>query len=96
MIEETLDISTKLDETFICRPSAAALPCGVLADGCAGIREGSGTWRAGSAPSAISCCCPTSITRRSRHDFGPSVIEDGSAERDRMRAVRTKMTIPRS
>jgi hypothetical protein len=24
------------------------------------------------------------------------VIEDGSAERDRMRAVRTKMTIPRS
>ena len=26
--------------------------------------------------------------------FGPSVLEQGSAERDRMRAVRTKMTIP--
>ena len=27
--------------------------------------------------------------------FGPDVLEQGSAERERMRAVRTKMTIPR-
>ena len=26
--------------------------------------------------------------------FGPSVLEKGSTERDRMRAVRTQMTIP--
>jgi len=28
--------------------------------------------------------------------FGSDVLEEGSTERERMRAVRTKMTIPRS
>lgn len=52
------------------------------------------TWRAGSAPAAITCWLPNLYYRAGRDTiYGPDVQEEGSAEHSRMRAVRTKMTI---
>jgi carboxymethylenebutenolidase len=98
MIEETLDISTKDGEmeTFICRPErGGSFPAVFLLMDAPGIREELRDMARRLGTVGYYVLLPNLYYRVGRDTiFGPSVLEDGSAERDRMRAVRTKMTIP--
>ena len=98
MIEETLDISTKDGEmeTFICRPErGGSFPAVFLLMDAPGIREELRDMARRLGTVGYYVLLPNLYYRAGRDTiFGPSVLEDGSAERDRMRAVRTKMTIP--
>ena len=98
MIEQTLDIATAdgAMETFICRPERAApFPAVFLLMDAPGIREELRDMARRLATVGYYVLLPNLYYRAGRDTiFGPSVLEQGSAERDRMRAVRTKMTIP--
>ena len=98
MIEQTLDITTGAGqmETFICRPERGGpFPAVFLLMDAPGIREELRDMarRLGTVgyyvllPNLYYRACCNTI-------FGQDVLEDGSAERERMRTIRTKMTIP--
>ncbi len=98
MIEETLDINTGDGqmETFVCRPERGGpFPAIFFLMDAPGIREElrDMTWRLATA--GYDVLLPNLYYRAGRDTiYGPDVLEKGSAEQARMRAVRTKMTIP--
>jgi carboxymethylenebutenolidase len=98
MIEETLDISTKDGhmETFICRPEREGpFPAVFFLMDAPGIREELRDMTRRLATVGYYVLLPNLYYRAGRDTiFGPDVLDEGSAERERMRAVRTKMTIP--
>jgi carboxymethylenebutenolidase len=98
MIEQTLDITTDAGqmETFICRPERGGpFPAVLLLMDAPGIREElkDMTRRLGTVGYYV--LLPNLYYRAGRDTiYGPSVLDQGNVERERMRAVRTKMTIP--
>jgi carboxymethylenebutenolidase len=98
MIEQTLDITTKAGamETFICHPERGGpYPVVFLLMDAPGIREELRDMARRLAAVGYYVLLPNLYYRAGRDTiFGPDVLEQGSAERERMRAVRTKMTIP--
>lgn len=98
MIEETIDIKTRdgAMETFIVRPEREGpFPPVFLLMDAPGIREELRDMARRMATSGYYVLLPNLYYRAGRDTiFGPDVLEEGSAERDRMRAVRTRMTIP--
>ena len=98
MIEETLDITTGEGamETFVCRPERGGPypPVFFLMDA-PGIREELRDMTRRLATVGYCMLLPNLYYRFGRDTiYGPDVLEHGSAEHTRMRAVRTKMTIP--
>jgi carboxymethylenebutenolidase len=97
MIEQTLDLATAdgAMETFISRPErGGSFPAVFLLMDAPGIREELRDMARRLATIGYYVVLPNLYYRAGRDTiFGPSVLEEGSAERDRMRAVRTKMTI---
>ena len=98
MIELTLDIATKdgAMETFIVHPDRDAPhpPVLMLMDA-PGIREELYEMARRLATCGYYVMLPNLYYRAGRDTkYGPDVLEHGSAEHTRMRAVRTKMTIP--
>src|SRR5438128_2176176 len=98
MIEQTLDIATEdgAMETFICHPERGGpYPAVLLLMDAPGIREElrDMTRRLGTVGYYV--LLPNLYYRAGRDTiYGPDVLTHGSAEHARMRAVRTKMTIP--
>ena len=98
MIEETLDIATRdgAMETFLCRPERGGpFPPVLLLMDAPGIREELRDMarRLGTVGHLV--LLPNLYYRAGRDTtYGPEVLTEGSAEHQRMRAVRTKMTIP--
>ena len=98
MIEQTLDIATAdgAMETFVCRPERGGPhpPVFCLMDA-PGIREELRDMTRRLASVGYCVLLPNLYYRAGRDTlYGPDVLEQGSAEHTRMRAVRTKMTIP--
>jgi carboxymethylenebutenolidase len=98
MIEATVDITTAdgAMETFICRPERGGPSAAVffLMDA-HGIREELRDMARRLATVGYYVLLPNLYYRAGRDTiFGPDVGEAGSPEHARMRAVRTKMTIP--
>src|SRR5215469_2821353 len=98
MIEDTLDIITKSGamETFVCRPERGGPfpPVFMLMDA-PGIREELRDMARRLATVGYWVLLPNLYYRAGRDTiYGPDVLQEGSAERERMRAVRTRMTIP--
>src|SRR5215470_14323209 len=98
MIEDTLDITTQAGamETFVCRPERRGPFAAVfmLMDA-PGIREELRDMARRLATVGYYVLLPNLYYRAGRDTiYGPDVLEESSAERERMRAVRTKMTIP--
>src|ERR1700682_1160876 len=96
MIEETLDITTADGEmeTFICRPERGGpFPAVFLLMDAPGNPRGA---EGHGAPPRDKRLLRPNLYYRARRDtvFGPTVLEEGSPERERMRVVRTKMSIP--
>jgi carboxymethylenebutenolidase len=98
MIETTLDIATANGamETFVCRPERGGrFPAVFFLMDAPGVREELRDMARRLASSGYYVLLPNLYYRAGRDTlFGPDVLEQGSAERERMRAVRTKMTIP--
>ena len=97
MIEETLDIATGdgAMETFLCRPERGLHPAVFLLMDAPGIREELRDMARRLASVGYCVLLPNLYYRAGRDTkYGPDVLEQGSAEHTRMRAVRTKMTIP--
>ncbi|HEV2301811.1 MAG TPA: dienelactone hydrolase family protein [Stellaceae bacterium] len=98
MIEETLDIATGEGamETFLCRPERGGpYPPVLFLMDAPGTREELRDMARRLATVGYCVLLPNLYYRAGRDTiFGPDVLEEGSAERERMRAVRTKMTIP--
>ena len=98
MIEETLDIATPdgAMETFLCRPERGGpYPPVLFLMDAPGIREELRDMARRLATVGYHVLLPNLYYRAGRDTiFGPDVLQQGSAERERMRAVRTKMTIP--
>lgn len=97
MIERTLDIAAKdgAMETFVCRPERGAYPAVLLLMDAPGVREELRDMARRLATVGYCVLLPNLYYRGGRDTlFGPQVLEHGSAEHQRMRAVRTKMTIP--
>ena len=97
MIEQTLDIATKdgAMETFICRPERGSHPAVFLLMDAPGIREELRDMARRLATVGYCVLLPNLYYRAGRDTlYGPQVLEHGSPEHQRMRAVRTKMTIP--
>src|SRR6187549_2315447 len=98
MIEETLDIATKDGgmETFLCRPERGGpFPPVIFQMDAPGIREELHDMARRLATVGYFVLLPNLYYRAGRDTkYGPDVLEHGSAEQARMRAVRTKMTIP--
>jgi carboxymethylenebutenolidase len=98
MIEDTLDIPTKDGgmETFVCRPERGGpFPPVLLLMDAPGAREELRDMARRLATVGYYVLLPNLYYRAGRDTiFGPDVLDRGSAERERMRAVRTKMTIP--
>ncbi len=97
MIEDTLDIATKdgAMETFFCRPDRGAHPPVLLLMDAPGIREELRDMARRLATVGYSVLLPNLYYRAGRDTkYGPDVLVHGSPEHQRMRAVRTKMTIP--
>ena len=98
MMEETLDIATKdgAMETFVCRPErGGACPPVLLLMDAPGVREELRDMarRLGTAGYAV--LLPNLYYRAGRDTkFAADVLDEGSRDRERMRAIRTKMTIP--
>ncbi len=98
MIEETVDIATAdgAMETFVCRPERGGPypPVFFLMDA-PGIREELRDMTRRLASVGYCVLLPNLYYRFGRDTvYGPEVLEHGSAEHRRMRAVRTRMTIP--
>jgi carboxymethylenebutenolidase len=98
MIEETLDITTNDGEmeTFICHPERnGPSPAVFLLMDAHGIREELKDMARRLATVGYYVLLSNLYYRAGRDTiFGPDVHEEGSAEHKRMRAIRTKMTIP--
>lgn len=97
MIEQTLDIKTKdgAMETFVCRPDRGTHPAVFLLMDAPGIREELRDMTRRLATTGYVVLLPNLYYRAGRDTmYGPDVLVHGSAEHGRMRAVRTKMTIP--
>ena len=98
MIEETLDLATKdgAMETFICHPERGApFPAVFLLMDAPGIREELRDMARRLGTVGYYVLLPNLYYRAGRDTiYGPDVLVKGSAEQARMRAVRTKMTIP--
>lgn len=98
MIEQTIDIDRDglPMETFLCRPERDGpfAPVLLLMDA-PGIREELYQMARRIASVGYLVVLPNLYYRAGRETkYGPDVLEHGSAEHQRMRAVRTKMTIP--
>ena len=98
MIEKTLDITTKdgVMETFICYPERnRPSPAVFLLMDAHGIREELKDMARRLGTVGYYVLLPNLYYRAGRDTiYGPDVLTHGSAEHGRMRAVRTKMTIP--
>ena len=98
MIEETRDIKTPDGtlESFLCRPERnGPFPAVFLLMDAPGIREELCDMARRLATSGYFVVLPNLYYRAGRDTtFGPNVLDEGSAEWTRMRAIRTKMTIP--
>ncbi|HEX2886837.1 dienelactone hydrolase family protein [Vineibacter terrae] len=98
MIEEILDIATKdgAMETFIVRPERnGPFPAVFFLMDAPGIREELYDMARRLGTAGYYVLMPNLYYRAGRDTkYGPDVLEHGSAEHTRMRAVRTKMTIP--
>lgn len=97
MIEQILDIVTKdgAMETFICRPERGMHPLVLFLMDAPGIREELHEMARRLATVGYCVLLPNLYYRAGRDTiYGPQVLEHGSPEHQRMRAVRTKMTIP--
>ena len=98
MIEQTLDIVTKdgAMETFVCHPERGGpFPAVLLLMDAPGIREELRDMARRLGTVGYYVLLPNLYYRAGRDTiYGPDVLEKGSAEQARMRAVRTKMTIP--
>jgi carboxymethylenebutenolidase len=98
MIEETLDVAAGGDamETFCCYPERGGpfAPVILLMDA-PGIREELRMMARRLATVGYYVALPNLYYRAGRDTmFGPDVLKAGSAEHTRMRAIRTRMTIP--
>jgi carboxymethylenebutenolidase len=98
MIEQTLDIATKdgAMETFICHPDRGGpLPAVFLLMDAPGIREELRDMARRLGTVGYTVLLPNLYYRAGRDTiYGPDVLTKGSTEQQRMRAVRTRMTIP--
>ena len=97
MIETTLDIATKAGamETFICRPDRGSHPPALLLMDAPGIREELRDMARRLGTVGFCVLLPNLYYRAGRDTkYGSDVLVHGSPEHTRMRAVRTKMTIP--
>ena len=98
MIEEISDIKTTDGdmETFVCRPDRGGpFPAVFLLMDAPGIREELRDMARRLATSGYFVILPNLYYRAGRDAiFGSDVLEEGSSEWTRMRAIRTKMTIP--
>ena len=97
MIEQTVDIATKdgAMETFIVHPERGGLPPVFLMMDAPGVREELRMMARRLATVGYYVLLPNLYYRAGRDTiYGPDVLEKDSAEQTRMRAVRTKMTIP--
>jgi carboxymethylenebutenolidase len=97
MLEQTLDIASNdgAIETFISRPERGSHPVVLFLMDAPGIREELREMARRLASVGYFVLLPNLYYRAGRDTlFGPKVLEHGSAEHQRMRAVRTKMTIP--
>jgi carboxymethylenebutenolidase len=97
MIEQTLDIATKdgAMETFIVHPDHGVHPPVLLLMDAPGIREELRDMARRLGTVGYFVMLPNLYYRAGRDTiYGPDVLNKGSAEQARMRAVRTKMTIP--
>ena len=98
MIETTLDIATADGsmETFTCRPERRGPhPAVFFLMDAPGIREELRDMARRLATVGYVVLLPNLYYRAGRDSvFGPDVLEADSPERDRMRAIRTRMTIP--
>jgi carboxymethylenebutenolidase len=97
MIEQTLDIATKdgAMEAFVCRPDRGAHPPVLFLMDAPGIREELRDMARRLATVGYCVLLPNLYYRAGRDTkYGPDVLVHGSAEHTRMRAVRTRMTIP--
>ena len=97
MQEHTLDIATKdgAMETFIVHPDRGAHPPVLMLMDAPGIRDELRDMARRLASVGYYVMLPNLYYRAGRDTmYGPDVTTKGSAEQARMRAVRTKMTIP--
>jgi carboxymethylenebutenolidase len=98
MKEQIVDIPTKDGkvETFVCHPERGGpYPPVLLLMDAPGIREELYDMARRLATSAYYVLLPNLYYRAGKDTkYGPDVLKHGSAEHGRMRAVRTKMTIP--
>ena len=98
MIEETVDLNTTDGpmETFLCHPERGGpYPAVFFLMDAHGIREELQDMARRLATVGYYVLLPNLYYRAGRDTiFGPGVVEEGSPEHTRMRAVRTKMTIP--
>jgi carboxymethylenebutenolidase len=98
MIEQTLNIATKDGEmeTFICHPERGGpVPAVFLMMDAPGIRGELRDMARRLATVGYYVLLPHLYYRAGRDAiYGPDVLKHGSEEHQRMRAVRTKMTIP--
>jgi len=98
MIEETLHVATKdgAMETFICHPERGGpFPAVLLLMDAHGVREELRDMARRLGTVGYYVLLPNLYYRAGRDTiYGPTVREAGSAEHTRMRAVRTRMTIP--
>jgi len=98
MIEQTLDIKTQdgAMETFVVTPERGGpFPPVLFLMDAPGIREELYDMARRLATVGYAVLLPNLYYRAGRDTkYGPDVLEHGSAEHTRMRAVRTKMTIP--
>ena len=97
MIEQTLDIATKdgAMETFLTKPERGSHPAVFFLMDAPGIREELRDMARRLATVGYCVLLPNLYYRAGRDTiYGPQVLEHGSPEHQRMRSVRTKMTIP--
>ncbi len=97
MIEETLDIETRDGpmETLICRPDRGTHPTVFMLMDAPGIRDELRDMASRLATVGYAVLLPNLYYRAGRDTFfGPDVLTKGSDDHTRMRAIRTKMTIP--
>ena len=97
MIEQTLDIATEdgAMETFICHPERGDHPAILFFMDAPGIREELRDMARRLASVGYYVVLPNLYYRAGRDSiFTPEVLDKGSPEQQRMRAIRTKMTIP--
>jgi carboxymethylenebutenolidase len=97
MLEATVDIATGdgAMETFICRPERGEHPPVLFLMDAPGIREELHDMARRLATVGYCVLLPNLYYRAGRDTkYGPDVLVHGSPEHQRMRAVRTRMTIP--